>query len=93
MKFGYQGGYLMDNRMAFSNSEYLSYRTQNGVPDQLTETIDRFPVLQRVRYDAFFAQEAWTMGRLDAAGRAAARYRLEHFPRGGDWRRPVPAQR
>ena len=49
MKFGYQGGYLMDNRKAFSNSEYLSYRTQNGVPDQLTETIDRFPVLQRVR--------------------------------------------
>jgi hypothetical protein len=68
MKFGYQGGYLMDNRTAFSNSNYLSYRTQNGVPDQLTETIDRFPILQRVRYDAFFAQEAWTMGRWTLQG-------------------------
>ncbi len=68
MKFGYQGGYLMDNRTAFSNSNYLSYRTQNGIPDQLTETIDRFPVLQRVRYDAFYAQEAWTMGRLTLQG-------------------------
>jgi hypothetical protein len=68
MKFGYQGGYLMDNRKAFSNSQYLSYRTQNGVPDQLTETIDRFPTLQRVRFDAFYAQEAWTLGRVTLQG-------------------------
>ena len=57
MKFGYQGGYLMDNQRSFSNPEYLTYRTNNGVPDQLTETINRFPVLQRVRYDAYYAQE------------------------------------
>jgi hypothetical protein len=68
VKFGYQGGYLMDNQKNFSNNEYLQYRTQNGVPDQLTETINRFPVLQRVRYDAFFAQEAWTMGRITLQG-------------------------
>lgn len=68
MKFGYQGGYLMDNRKAFSNGNYLTYRTNNGVPDQLTETIDRFPVLQRVRYDAFYAQEAWTIGRVTLQG-------------------------
>jgi hypothetical protein len=67
-KFGYQGGYLMDNRKDFSNPQYLTYRTNNGVPDQLTETINRFDVLQRVRYDAFFAQEAWTMGRLTLQG-------------------------
>jgi hypothetical protein len=68
MKFGYQGGYLMDNQRSFSNPEYLTYRTNNGVPDQLTETINRFPVLQRVRYDAYFAQEQWTMGRMTLSG-------------------------
>jgi len=68
MKFGYQGGYLVDNRKAFSNPQYLTYRTNNGVPDQLTETIDRFSVLQRVRYDAFYAQEAWTIGRMTVQG-------------------------
>ena len=82
MKFGYQGGYLMDNRKAFSNSEYLSYRTQNGVPDQLTETIDRFPVLQRVRYDAFYAQEAWTMGRVTLQGALRLDIALQHLPGG-----------
>ena len=68
MKFGYQGGYLVDNRKPFSNSQELSYRTQNGVPDQITETIDRFSQLQRVRYDAFYAQEAWTLGRMTVQG-------------------------
>src|SRR5205085_5560041 len=53
---------------SFSNPEYLTYRTNNGVPDQLTETINRFPVLQRVRYDAYFVQEQWTLHRLTLLG-------------------------
>ena len=38
------------------------------MPDQITETIDRFRSLQRVRYDAFYAQEAWTLGRMTLQG-------------------------
>src|SRR5436305_8413063 len=68
MKFGYQGGYLYDNRKSFTNPTFLAYRTNNGVPDQITETIDRFPSLQRVRYDAYYAQEQWTFGRFTLQG-------------------------
>jgi hypothetical protein len=68
LKFGYQGGYLADNRKDFSNGQFLTYRTNNGIPDQLTETINRFPVLQRVRYDAYYAQEGWTIGRMTLQG-------------------------
>jgi hypothetical protein len=68
LKFGYQGGYLMDNRKDFANPEYLTYRTNNGLPDQLTETINRFWVLQRVRYDAYYVQEQWTLRRVTLSG-------------------------
>jgi len=68
LKFGYQGGYLMDNRKDFSNPQYLTYRTNNGLPDQLTETINRFWVLQRVRYDAYYVQEQWTLRRVTLSG-------------------------
>jgi hypothetical protein len=80
MKFGYQGGYLVDNRKPFSNSQELTYRTQNGVPDQITETIDRFSQLQRVRYDAFYAQEAWTLGRLTLQGALRLDIASSFFP-------------
>ena len=68
MKFGYQGGYLADDRKAFSNTSGQAFRLNNGVPDQITETIDRFQIQQRVRYDAFYAQEAWTRGRVTIQG-------------------------
>src|SRR5437867_1080004 len=44
MKFGYIGGFLVDNQKNFTNNQYLQFRTQNGVPDQLTEIINRFPI-------------------------------------------------
>src|SRR5207249_3732148 len=40
--------------------------------DQITETIDRYPIEQRVRYDAFYAQDQWTIGRMTFQG--ALRY-------------------
>ena len=49
-----------------------AYRFNNGVPNQVTETIDKFPVKNRVRYDALYAQEQWTKGRVTLQG--ALRY-------------------
>ena len=40
----------------------------NGVPDQINEIIDYNAVQQRVRYDAFYAQDQWTMGRITLQG-------------------------
>ena len=52
VKIGYQGGLLYDDRTNYSNTEFLQYRFNNGVPDQLTMTINRYTIRQRVRFDA-----------------------------------------
>jgi hypothetical protein len=68
MKVGYLGGFLVDNQNNSSNNQFLQYRTQNGVPDQLTENINRFWIKNRVRYDAFYGQDQWTLGRVTVQG-------------------------
>ena len=68
MKFGYQGGYLYDNQFTYTNSQFLQFRVNNAVPNQITEQINSFPANQRVRYDSFYAQEQWTVGRLTMQG-------------------------
>ena len=57
-----------------------SYRVQNGVPDQLTMTINQFPVRQRVRTDAFYAQEQWTLGRMTLQGALRYDHAWSYFP-------------
>jgi Carboxypeptidase regulatory-like domain len=68
MKFGYQGAYLIDNRQQYTNNQYLQYRTQNGIPDQITEMIRNYFFSNRTRYDAVYAQEMWTLGRWTFQG-------------------------
>jgi hypothetical protein len=68
MKFGYQGGYLVDKRKPFSNNNDISIRVNNAVPNQVTQNINQVPTTQRVRYDAFYAQDAWTIGRVTLQG-------------------------
>jgi hypothetical protein len=67
-KFGYQGGYLMDDRFPYTNSQFVTYRMNNGKPDQINEIIDYNLIQQRVRYDAYYAQDQWTRGRLTLQG-------------------------
>ena len=80
MKVGYQGGYLVDNRKNFTNSTYLQYRTQNGIPDQLTQNINRFDQQNRTRYDAWYAQEMWTLGRFTIQGALRFDHAWSWFP-------------
>jgi hypothetical protein len=49
VKVGYQGALLIDQRKNFGNDQFLQYRVNNAVPDQITITINRFPVRQSVR--------------------------------------------
>ena len=70
MKFGYNGAYHVDNRAP--GGQDLSYRFQNGVPNQLTENIRYYRTLSRVKYHAFYAQDSWTHNRLTIQG--AVRY-------------------
>jgi hypothetical protein len=88
IKFGYQGALLIDQRKNFMNDQYVSYRTQNGVPDQVTLNISRFQIYQSVRSNAFYAQEQWTVGRFTLQGAIRYDHAWSYFPE-----QTVPAQR
>jgi hypothetical protein len=80
IKVGYQGALLIDQRKNFGNNQFINYRTQNGVPDQITLNINRFGILQSVRSDAFYAQEQWTMGRMTVSGAIRYDHAWSYFP-------------
>jgi hypothetical protein len=80
VKVGYQGALLYDDRKNFGNSQFLQYRTNNGVPDQMTLIMNRYPVRQRVRSDAFYAQEQWTLGRMTLQGALRYDHAWSWFP-------------
>jgi hypothetical protein len=80
IKVGYQGALLFDDRKNFTNSEFLQYRVNNGTPDQITMSINAFGIHQRVRSDAFYAQEQWTRGRMTLQGALRYDHAWSYFP-------------
>jgi len=74
MKFGYQGAWMVDNRTWMTNSTDLGYRVSNGVPNQLTMTLNPWVNNANAGWHAAFYQEQWTQGRLTLQG--ALRYDL-----------------
>jgi hypothetical protein len=80
IKFGYQGGALIAQSKNFGNNQFLQYRTNNGIPDQITENINRFGILQSTRFDAFYAQEQWTLGRMTLQGAVRYDHAWSYFP-------------
>ena len=80
LKFGYQGALLYDDRKNYTNSEFLQYRVNNGLPDQLTMSISAFGIHQRVRSDGFYAQEQWTRGRMTLQGALRYDHAWSYFP-------------
>ena len=80
IKAGYQGAMLYDNRFNYTNSQFLQYRVNNGIPNQLTMSISNFGVRQRVRSDAFYAQEQWTLGRMTLQGAIRYDHAWSYFP-------------
>ena len=80
MKFGYQGGHLIDQRTNFTNSQFLSYRLNNGRPNQLTMTVNGFQISQRVRYTGLYAQDQWTVGRFTLQGALRYDRAWSYFP-------------
>jgi hypothetical protein len=80
IKFGYQGGLLIDQRKNFGNNQFINYRTNNAIPDQITLNINRFDIRQSVRFDSFYAQEQWTLGRMTAQGALRYDHAWSYFP-------------
>ena len=80
IKIGYQGGLLVDDQRSVTNTQNLAFRFNNGVPNQITENLLPVPVSQRVRYDAVFAQEQWTRGRVTLQGALRFDLARSYFP-------------
>jgi len=68
VKVGYQGTLLTDERAWQTNNQNLTYRFNNGVPNQLTESISPWVNSSRAAWHAIFLQEQWTRRRLTLQG-------------------------
>ncbi|MEP7306926.1 MAG: carboxypeptidase regulatory-like domain-containing protein [Acidobacteriota bacterium] len=68
MKFGYVGGYLVEDIQNFGNDLNLAYTFNGGRPASLTESLRVFTQSDRVKYTALYAQDQWTSGRLTLQG-------------------------
>jgi hypothetical protein len=64
LKVGYQHTLMTDDRTWFTNDQNLAYRFNNGVPNQLTESISPWVNAARAAWDGLFVQEQWTHRRL-----------------------------
>jgi Carboxypeptidase regulatory-like domain len=71
MKFGYQGGFGNPSQTYQNYTPVVQIRTNNGVPNQLTQTLSVGPDTTYVRNLVpmnFFAQDQWTRGRMTLQG-------------------------
>ena len=68
LKIGYQGALNRTDNLNHYNPSRLNYRVLNGVPNQLTMNYGEFLIMDRSAYNAFYAQDQWTIGRLTLQG-------------------------
>ncbi len=80
LKVGYMGAFHVSNQNYFSNNTHLAYRLNNGVPNQITLDLNPYSLQQRTRYEALFAQEQWTVGRLTLQGALRFEHAWSYFP-------------
>jgi Carboxypeptidase regulatory-like domain len=80
MKFGYQAEHQISDGYTYTNDQFLAFRVNNGVPNQITENINAFKQISRVRFDAFYAQEQWTLGRVTVQGALRFDHAWSYFP-------------
>ena len=90
MKLGYQHALMTDDRTWMTNNQSLTYRVNNGVPNQLTQSISPWVNNARAGWNAVFVQEQWTRGAADAARRAAFSIALAASAVSHPTRRPLP---
>jgi Carboxypeptidase regulatory-like domain len=67
-KFGYIGGYLVEDIENHGNDLNLAYTYVGGRPSSLTQSLRVFVQSDRVRYDALYGQDQWTLGRVTLQG-------------------------
>ena len=72
MKVGYQGSYIRVKNWFLVNEQQLTYRFNNGTPNQITWRLPEWHQSDRTATAAIYVQDKWTRGRLTLQG--ALRY-------------------
>jgi len=80
-KVGYQHTVMADDRTWMTNDQNLTYRFNNGVPNQLTQSISPWVNNTRAAWWALFAQGQWTRDRLTLHAAARFDQARSWFPR------------
>ena len=80
LKAGYQRTFMTDDRTWFTNDQSLTYRVDNGVPNQLTQSISPWVNDARAAWQAAFVQEQWTVRRLTLQGALRFDHGWSWFP-------------
>jgi hypothetical protein len=68
LKAGYQHTLMTDDRTWYTNDQNLTYRLNNGVPNQLTQSISPWVNDARAAWQGVFVQEQFTAGRITLQG-------------------------
>jgi hypothetical protein len=68
LKLGYQQTLMTDDRTWMTNDQALTYRFDNGQPNQLTQSISPWVNDARAGWKAVFVQEQWTWRQLTLQG-------------------------
>ena len=71
MKWGYQAGYMNAENTTYVGRQ-ISYRFNNGVPNQMSQRVGMNQVSNSLLYNGFYIQDTWTRSRLTLQG--AVRY-------------------
>src|SRR5262245_3566582 len=71
MKWGYMAGY-MSNRNTTYVGRQISYRFNNGIPNQLSQRVGTNETSNSLLYNGLYIQDQWTRGRMTLQG--AVRY-------------------
>ncbi len=80
-KVGYQGAYMIAKTPTFVGQQ-ISYRFNNGVPNQLTQRLGPTLTSNRTVPDAFYVQDQWTRARLTLQGGLRYEHVRSFFPEG-----------
>lgn len=80
-KFGYNGLFDYDDQDSNrANSQGLVYQFNNGVPNLFWELSGQFQSEWRTRFDAFFAQDSWTVKRMTLQGAVRYDHAWSYYP-------------
>jgi len=80
LKAGYVGAFYWDTRNPNGNVSDLSYRFNNGVPNQLTEFLFPYRTDTRVRMNALYIQDTWTRGKFTYQGALRYDHAWSYYP-------------